>query len=40
MKEPPIDPRYLYTLAPLRRVKVLESEEDEDPIVLIKQRVY
>jgi hypothetical protein len=31
---------YLYTLKPLRRVKVLDIEEDEDPVVLIKRRVY
>jgi hypothetical protein len=31
---------YLYTLKPLRRVKALEVEEDEDPVVLIKRRVY
>lgn len=31
---------YLYTLKPMRRVKVLDIEEDEDPVVLIKRRVY
>jgi hypothetical protein len=31
---------YLYTLKPLRRVKVIDIEEDEDPVVLIKRRVY
>lgn len=34
-----IDPRYLYTLEPRRRVQLLELE-DEDPIVLIKRRVW
>lgn len=31
---------YLYTLKPLRRVRVVDAEEDEDPVVLIKRRVY
>lgn len=32
---------YLYTLEPLKRVKVLDvDEEGEDPVVLIKRRVY
>lgn len=34
-----IKPQYLYTLQPLRRVKLLD-EQDEDPVVLIKRRVY
>lgn len=36
----PMDRSYLFTLKPLRRVKVIDSEEDEDPIVLIKRRVF
>jgi hypothetical protein len=36
----PVKREYLYTLKPLRRVKVLDCEEDEDPVVLIKRRVY
>lgn len=35
-----VDRSYLFTTKPLRRVKVLDVEEDEDPIVLIKRRVY
>lgn len=31
--------KYLYTLQPMRRVKLLDDEE-EDPVVLIKRRVY
>lgn len=34
-----IKPQYLYTMLPLRRVKLLE-EEEEDPVVLIKRRVF
>ena len=34
-----LDPRYLYTLEPLRRTKLIETEE-EDPVVLIKRRVW
>lgn len=34
-----IDPRYLYTLEPRRRVQLLETEE-EDPVVFVKRRVW
>lgn len=37
---PLVKREYLYTLKPLRRTKLLDSEEDEDPVVLIKRRVY
>jgi hypothetical protein len=39
LRVPPVAKKYLYTLQPLRRVVVLE-EEDEDPVVLIKQRCF
>lgn len=39
-REAPVKREYLYTLKPLRRVKVIDIEEDEDPVVLIKRRVY
>ena len=40
-RDPPIRKGYLYTLKPLRRVRVLDAdEEEEDPVVLIKRRVY
>jgi hypothetical protein len=36
-----IDPKYLYTMQPIRKVKLLDCDnEDEDPIVMIKRRVY
>lgn len=34
-----LDPKYLYTFEPRRRVQLLETE-DEDPVVLIKRRVW
>lgn len=34
-----INPRYLYTLEPLRRTQLIESEE-EDPVALIQRRVW
>lgn len=34
-----LDPKYLYTMQPLRRTKVIETE-DEDPVVLIKRRAW
>lgn len=34
-----VKPQYLYTMQPMRRVKLLEDEV-EDPVVLIKRRVY
>lgn len=34
-----INPRYLYTFEPRRRVQLLEVE-DEDPVVLIRRRVW
>jgi hypothetical protein len=34
-----LEPKYLYTMQPLRRVSLLDTE-DEDPIVLIKRRVW
>ena len=34
-----INPRYLYTFEPRRRVQLLE-EEEVDPVVLIKRRVW
>jgi hypothetical protein len=40
MDETRIKKEYLYTLQPLRRVRVIDCEEDEDPVVLIKRRVY
>lgn len=39
LRTPPVPKKYLYTLQPVRRVIVLE-QEDEDPVVLIKQRCY
>lgn len=36
-----IKPQYLYTLKPLRRTKLIDAEDEEDdPVVLIKRRVY
>jgi hypothetical protein len=32
--------QYLYTLAPLRRTKLLEQEDEDDPVIYIKRRVY
>ena len=40
MKDARINRAYLYTLKPLRRVKMVDMEEDEDPVVLIKRRVF
>jgi hypothetical protein len=34
-----LDPRYLYTLEPRRRVQLVETE-DEDPVVFVKRRVW
>lgn len=31
---------YLYTLQPVRRVKLVDVECDEDPVVFIKRRVF
>lgn len=40
-KDAPVKRAYLYTLKPLKRVKILDpEEEEEDPVVLIKRRVY
>lgn len=39
IKETLVKPQYLYTLQPLRRVQLLE-EQEEDPIVLIQRRCY
>jgi hypothetical protein len=38
-KQPLVQSKYLYTLEPVRKTLVVD-EEDEDPVVLIKQRVY
>lgn len=36
-----VDPKYLYTMQPIRKVKLLDCDnEDDDPIVMIKRRVY
>jgi hypothetical protein len=41
LRDPPVKKEYLYTLKPLRRMKFLEAEEeDEDPVVLIQRRVF
>lgn len=37
---PMLNPRYLYTMEPIRRTITLHDEEDDDPIVLIKRRVF
>jgi hypothetical protein len=34
-----VDPQYVYTLKPLRRVRLLQ-EEEEDPVALIQRRVW
>lgn len=39
MQEPLTCKKYIHTFEPVRKTRILE-EEDEDPIVLIKQRVY
>lgn len=39
IRDPPSSTKYLYTLEPIRKTRILE-EEDEDPVVLIKQRCY
>lgn len=40
VREGLVKPQYLYTLQPLRRVQLLNDAEDDDPIVLIKRRVF
>lgn len=39
IRVPPVQQKYLYTLEPRRRTIILEQEE-EDPVVLIKQRCF
>lgn len=38
-RDPAVKREYLYTLKPIRRARIIE-DEDEDPVVLIKRRVY
>ena len=39
MRVPPVNKKYLYTLEPVRKTVVLD-DDDEDPVVLIKQRCF
>ena len=38
IKTPPINPRYLYTLDPIRKT-IVYQEEDDDPVVFIQSRL-
>lgn len=39
ISKPPVASQYLYTLQPIRKTKTLDDEE-EDPVILIKQRCF